>query len=386
MGLLDGIRVLDLASVGPAARASRWLADYGADVIKVAPVPAHDGVQIQPPFHAYSAHRGLRRVQLDLKAAEGREAFLRLADRTDVVIESFRPGVVDRLGIGPDDVAARNRRAVYCSTTGYGQHGPRAGWAGHDLNYLAAGGFLACSTPGTDGRPPIPGATVADSAAGGMQAVMSILAALVARDRTGQGARLDVSVADGVVALMALAIDEQLATGARQGPRSGLLTGRYACYELYRCRDGRWLTVAAIEPKFWANLCRHLGLERWTHHQLDDDRQADIRADLEQVFAGRDRDDWVAELGPADTCVAAVTDVGEVVDDAHFAARGLFVDAVHPRAGAFPQLGPVLAGAERPEEPVPVRDMSETDTDALLAEAGYRHDERVKLREAGVVA
>jgi alpha-methylacyl-CoA racemase len=224
--LLEGVTVLDLASVGPAARASRWLADYGATVVKVGPVPAREGVQIVPVFFAYSAHRGMKRALLDLKAPEGRDAFLRLAAGADVVIESFRPGVVDRLGIGYDDVRARNRGIVYCSTTGFGQRGPHAQWAGHDLDYLAVGGFLDCSGRGADGRPPIPGATVADSAGGGMHAVMAILAALVRRNTDGEGACLDVSVADGVLALMALQVDEFLATGATPGPGHGILTGR----------------------------------------------------------------------------------------------------------------------------------------------------------------
>src|ERR1700736_78361 len=139
-GLLDGVSVLDLASVGPAARASRWLADYGADVIKVGPVPARGETHISPPFYAYSAHREMRRGMLDLKAPEGRDAFLRMAASADVVIESFRPGVVDRLGIDADDVRAVNRGVIYCSITGYGQDGPHGQWAGHDLNYLAARG------------------------------------------------------------------------------------------------------------------------------------------------------------------------------------------------------------------------------------------------------
>src|ERR687889_303894 len=279
-GMLDGIRVLDLASVGPAARASRWLADYGAEVVKVGPVPAQGGVQIPPPFYAYSAGRGTKRILLDLKAPEGRDAFLTLADAADVVIESFRPGVAARLGVGPDDVRARNPRAVYCSTSGYGQDGPHAAWAGHDLNYLAVGGYLHCGGRGPEGKPPLPGATVADSAGGGMHAVIAILAALVQRGATGEGEYLDVSVADGVLTLMALQVDEHLATGAEPGPGSSLLTGRYACYDTYRAADGRWLAVAAIEPKFWANLCRALGLERWVDQQLDDAVQDDVRADV----------------------------------------------------------------------------------------------------------
>ena len=340
--LLDGITVLDLSSVGPAARASRWLADYGARVVKVA--PKAEGVQIRPPFYAYSAHRGMERVEIDVKSAEGLAEFLGLVERADVVIESFRPGVVDRLGIGYSAVKGRNPRIVYCSTSGYGQDGPRAQWAGHDLNYLAVGGFLECSGRAADGRPPIPGATVADSAGGGMHAVMSILAALVHRDRTGEGAYLDVAVADGVLALMALAVDEFLATGEVPGPRHGLLTGRWACYDVYGTSDGKWLTVAAIEPKFWANLCRALGLERWVDHQNDDAVQDEVRADLERVFRTRTRDEWVLELGPADTCVAPVLSVPELVDDAQYAARDAFVDAAHPDGGEFRQVGYTLAG------------------------------------------
>src|SRR3954449_12110796 len=157
---LDGVTVLDLASVGPSARASRWLADYGARVVKVGPMPSNAGTQIAPPPHAYSAGRGTQRVRLDLKSDAGREAFLRLIEHTDVVIESFRPGVVGRLGIGFDDVKGRNPRIVYCSTTGYGQSGPWSQWAGHDLNYLAASGSLSATERGADGKPPAPAAAI----------------------------------------------------------------------------------------------------------------------------------------------------------------------------------------------------------------------------------
>jgi alpha-methylacyl-CoA racemase len=342
-GMLDGITVLDLSTVGPAARASRWLADYGARVVKVG-APA--GLQIEPPFYAYSAHRNMERVSVDLKSDDGKDEFLRLADGADVVIESFRPGVVDRLGIGYDTLEGRNPGIVYCSTTGYGQDGPRAQWAGHDLNYLAIGGFLDCSGRGPDTRPPIPGATVADSAGGGMHAVMAILAALVRRASTGKGAYLDVSVADGVLALMALAVDEYLAAGVVPGPGHGMLTGRYACYGVYGCADEKWLTVAAIEPRFWANLCRALGLERWVEHQADDELQSEIRGELEAVFRTRTRDEWVVELGPADTCVAPVLTVPEVVEDEQYKARSAFVEADDPDHGRFRQVGYVLAGSQ----------------------------------------
>jgi alpha-methylacyl-CoA racemase len=329
--VLEGIRVLDLSSVGPAARASRWLADYGARVTKVKPVDASR--QITPPFYAYSAHRGMDDVAFDLPGDAA--AFLDLAAEADVIIESFRPGVVDRLGVGYDAVKSRNPRIVYCSTTGYGQTGPRSQWAGHDLNYLGVSGYLHCSGEG------LPGATIADSAGGGMHAVMSILAGLVQRATTGEGAYLDVSVADGVLALMALNVDEYLAVGIEPGPGHSLLTGRFACYAIYTCADGKRLTVAAIEPRFWANLCRALGLDTWIDHQSDDAVQDQVRAALAAAFATRTRDEWVAELGPADTCVAPVLDVPELVRDGQYAARNAFVDAPQ---GEFRQVGYLFAG------------------------------------------
>jgi alpha-methylacyl-CoA racemase len=340
--MLEGVTVLDLSTVGPAARASRWLADYGAHVVKVG---APEGLQIEPPFYAYSAHRGMERVGIDLKSDDGMASFLELVDSADVLIESFRPGVVDRLGIGYDSLQGRNPGLVYCSTSGYGQSGPRSQWAGHDLNYLGVGGFLDCTGRRADGQPPIPGATVADSAGGGMHAVIGILAALVRRASTGEGAHLDVSVADGVLALMALAVDEYLAVGTVPGPGHGILTGRYACYEVYGCADGGAITVAAIEPRFWANLCKAVGLERWIDHQTDDDLQDEIRGELAAVFRTKTRDEWVAELGPADTCVAPVLAVPEVVEDQQYAARAAFVEADDASHGTFRQVGYVLAGS-----------------------------------------
>ena len=308
--MLDGITVLDLSSVGPAARASRWLADYGAAVVKVA--PKDPALQITPPPHAYGGQRGMSRVELDLKDPADREAFLDLAAAADVLIESFRPGVMAKLGVGYDDVRVRNPRLVYCSTTGYGQGGERSQWAGHDLNYLAMGGYLAMTQPRADGGPPIPGATIADSAGGGMHAVMAILAALVARGRSGEGAYLDVSVAAGVAALMELHIDEVRATGEQP---DNVLTGRYACYDTYRAGDGRWLAVAAIERRFWANLCRLLGLERWVERQDDDDAQSAIRTDLAAAFAAQPAAHWVELLAGADTCVTLVRTVAEVATE-----------------------------------------------------------------------
>ena len=332
--MLDGVTVLDLSVFGPGARCARALADYGATIVKVG---APGGPQ--PEYHAYGAGRGMTRIELDLKTPEGRKEFLSRAADADVVIESFRPGVVDRLGIGYEAVKAINPTVVYCSTTGYGQNGPRSQWAGHDINYLAVGGYLHCSGRDADGLPALPGATVADVAAGGMHAAMSILAALA----SGEGAYLDVSVADGVLWMQSLYVDDYLATGTVPGPGHNVLTGRYACYGVYACRDGGAVAVGAIEPQFFANLCRALGRDEWAARQYDDSAQADLRARLAESFATRDRDDWVAELAAADCCVTPVLTIQEVVDDDQFAARGAFVKATHPDRGEFLQVGPVLA-------------------------------------------
>jgi len=384
-GPLAGTTVLDLSTVGPATRCSRLLADYGARVVKVGPPPKAGATPLVPPFHAYSGQRGQQRVQIDLRSERGRAAFLRLAAAADVVLESFRPGVVDRLGVGYEAVRAVNPGIVYCSTSGYGQTGPYAQRAGHDINYLAVGGYLHMSERTAEGRPPLPGATVADIAAGGLHAAAAILAALVARARTGEGTYLDVAVADGVLWMLSLYIDEYLATGEAPGPGHYVLTGRYACYDVYPTADDRWLAVGAIEPAFWANLCRLVGLERWIDHQTDDAVQDAIRADLRAVFRTRTRDEWVALLADADTCVAPVLDIAEVAADPQVAARGAIVEAVHPQRPPFRQLGPLLAGTPRRDR-YELPDVTTTDTTALLAEAGVPGDEIEALLAEGVIA
>jgi alpha-methylacyl-CoA racemase len=383
--LLDGIVVLDLSSVGPASRASRMLADYGARVVKVGPTAKKGAVQIRPPFHSYGAGRDFERFQVDLKAPEGKDAFLRLAAKADVLIESYRPGVTARLGIGWEDVRKVNERIVYCSTTGYGQDGPYSAWAGHDINYLAVGGYLACSTEAANGGPPLPGATVADAAGGGMHAVLAILAALVHRATTGRGRYLDVAATEGVLSLMSLSIDQFLATGEVAGPRQTLLTGRYACYDVYRTRDDRWLSVGAIEPHFWANLCKLLGLEQYAALQNDDARQDEIRDAFQKVFAQRDRDEWVAMLAPRDTCVAPVYTIPELTKDPHLEARRIFMEAEERRHGRFRQVAPLLAGGLRGRPLHHVRSPDETDTDRLLREAEVGDADIARLRAAGAV-
>jgi alpha-methylacyl-CoA racemase len=385
-GPLAGITVLDLSTVGPAARCTRLLADYEAAVIKVGPVPTAVATPIEPQFFAYSGHRGMRRALFDLKSEEGREAFLALASTADVVVESFRPGVVEKLGIGYEPVAARNPGVVYCSTSGYGQDGPAAQWAGHDLDYLAIGGYLGMCGAGEDGTLPLPGATIADAAAGGMQAALAITAALAGRAKSGWGAYLDVSVAGGVLWLMSLAIDEQLALGDDIGPGHDVLTGRYACYGTYACGDGKWVAVGAIEAKFFANLCEALGCPELAGAQYDDEAQPTVRAALAEAFATKTRDEWVELLAGADTCVAPVLAVGEVVEHPQFAARRVVGAAKHPKHGELRQLAPLLAGMPKPEGVVALPDMGTTDTQHLLKKAGVDAETVRRWLAQGVVA
>lgn len=381
-GPLTGTAVLDLSFMGPGPRCTRLLADYGATVVKVAPVPGSAVRQIQPPPYAYSGDRGMSHVHVDLKEEGGRAAFLALAATADVVVEAFRPGVADRLGIGYDAVRSVNSGVVYCSVTGYGPAGPRRSWAGHDLDYLAVGGFLAAGGRRSDGGPPVPGATVADAAAGGMHAALAVTTALVGRRATGRGVHLEVCTVDGVVWLCSLMVDEYLATGTEARPGAGLLTGRYACYDTYETSDGRWIAVAAIETAFFANLCRALGCEEWVPHQFDDGAQDAVRAAFARAFASGTQAHWVERLAGAETCVAPVRTIAEVAAD----PLTPVVEAAHPVAGRFRQLAPLLAGTVPVREPVVLPDPGATDTAALLRAAGVGEETVAGWLAGGVIA
>lgn len=385
MSAMKDLIVLDLASVGPAARASRILADFGMQVIKVAPVSAQGAKQVDPVFHAYGAGRGMRRMRVDLKADKGRRLIRHLASFADVLIESYRPGVAARLGVGHEALCALNPRLVYCSTSGYGQDGPYAAWVGHDINYQALSGYLACTALDTEGMPALPGATIADGAGGGMHAALSIVAALLERAHTGRGKYLDVSVTDGMLNLMSLYVDQYLATGEDTQPGSGVLTGKFAWYGVYPTRDSKFISVGAIEGHFFRNLCRLLELEQFAQRQYDDSVQAEMRAAFRARFLTRDRDDWVALLAGADTCVAPVLSVPEVCADSHLRARGDFITVVHPERGEFEQLAPTLAGCERTPPPHGVRAAAHTDTDDILRAAALSAVEIATLREEGCI-
>ena len=383
--LLEGLTVIDFASVGPAARASRILADYGAKIIKIGPIAAKSGKQIIPPFHTYGAGRGMQKIRVDLKSPAGRDVVCKLAGYADVIIESYRPGVADRLGIGYADMKAYNRRIVYCSTSGYGQDGPYSSWAGHDINYLAVGGFLDCSGRDENGVPAIPGATVADGAGGGMHAALAIMAALFRRNNSSEGTYLDVSITDGVVNLMSLYLDQYLAGGEETRPRSGVLTGKYACYGIYATADEKFVSVGAIEPHFFQNLCTKLDLAEYCEHQYVEHKQDMIRAAFQRCFLTKTRDQWTEILSNEDTCVAPVLAISEVVRDRHLRARDTFMGACHPEYGSFEQVGPVLAGSLRKQPVHRVQAYDVSDCDTILSASGFTTEEISRLHETEVV-
>jgi crotonobetainyl-CoA:carnitine CoA-transferase CaiB-like acyl-CoA transferase len=364
---LAGLRVLDLTRLLPGGYCTLLLADHGADVVKVEDTGAGDYARADPPSFA-SLNRGKRSIQLDLKSEGGRMAFLRLAASADVVVESFRPGVMDRLGVGWDVLREANPALVYCAITGYGQTGPLRSRAGHDLNYLARTGVLALS--GDAGGPPVQAAAqIADIAGGALMAAFGILAAL----RSGSGQFVDISMADGALSLLAMPAAGLLAGG--EAPRRGelVLGGRLLCYRVYECADG-YVSMGALEPKFWAAFCRGIGREDLIAHQFDAPG-SDAHGEVSAVLAGRTRADWEAFNVEHDCCLEPVLELDEVMEDEHVRARGMIVDGLLAT--------PVRLSATPAEFAPGAPPGLGEHTDALLGEAGYDAGEIAALRESG---
>jgi crotonobetainyl-CoA:carnitine CoA-transferase CaiB-like acyl-CoA transferase len=325
---LTGIRVLDLTRLLPGAFCTMLLADMGADVVKVEDPDRGDYMRWTPPlvdgqsvlFNALN--RNKRSLALNLKATNGRDLLLRLAEQADVLVEGNRPGVMKRLGLGWDVLHARNARLVMCSITGYGQDGPFAARAGHDLNYMATAGGLGLN--GEKGGPPIPlSVQVADIGGGGLQPAVAILGALVAVQRGAEGRWLDVSMTDGAVSWLAMAFaarggGEEVARGDQR------LAGRHACYRVYACKGGGFYSVGALEPKFWAALCIAVGRPDLVGVQFAEGTEGQqVHREMEEVFASRTRSEWEQALAGLDACCEPVLDLDEVSSHPQVVARRL---------------------------------------------------------------
>lgn len=327
MAALDGTLVIDLTTLLPGPLATLLLAEAGARVVKVERPPVGDEMRnYKPRFGASSANfallnRGKESLALDLKDEDGRRRLRSLLEEADVLVEQFRPGVMARLGFDYEQVREINPRIVYCSITGYGQDGPRAGTAAHDLNYVSDAGLLSLVTGG-DAGPVLPPALLADIGGGAYPAVMNILLALHERDRTGSGRHLDVAMADNVFPFLYWALAEGFAAGEWPDPDGALVTGGSPRYRLYPTADGGVLAVAALEDRFWIRLCDLVGLEGEARRDdLDPER---TRRSLAERIAAQPTDHWRGILEGEDVCVSVVRTVEEAVADPQFQARDLF--------------------------------------------------------------
>jgi crotonobetainyl-CoA:carnitine CoA-transferase CaiB-like acyl-CoA transferase len=373
---LEGLRVVDLSRYAPGPYCTVLLADLGAEVVVVEEPPGvgrrvDREMGVPERTRAFlPMGRNKRSVALDLGDAAAREAFFRLAERADVVVEGFRPGVAARLGVDFEAVRARNPRAIYCSISGYGQTGPYAGLVGHDLNYVSVTGVLgSIGSPG--GPPAIPLNLIGDFAGGGLFAAFAILAAVLARGTTGRGQHVDLAMSDGALSLACLAAADTLVTGTPPRPGEYYLSGALPCYHVYECADGKWLSIACMEPWFWRRLCAHLGCEELADSQFDPARFPEAFAALRARFREKTRDEWFAELRGHEICASPVYDMQEALADEHNRARGMVVALAHPVFGPVQQVGIAPKLSDTPGEVRSLAPRPGEHTEEVLRELGY---------------
>ena len=380
---LSGIRVLDLTRLLPGAVATMILGDFGADVIKVeqprtgdpARNLAFDGAGDSAYFLA--TNRNKRSIVIDLKSSEGRDLLRELAARADVLVESFRPGVMERLELDFNRLHELNNRLVYCAITGYGQTGPYAAKAGHDVNYASIAGVLGLNGV-ADSIPAMLGVQISDIAGGSFPAVIGILLALAGRERSGEGQMVDVSMLAGTLALMVIPLAKYLSTGEAPLRGNESLSGRYACYRVYETQDGRFLALGALEHKFWESACRALGCEELVSLQFSEGpEQARAIDTVAAIFRKRSAADWLAAFESVDACLTLVNDVPEVIGHPQVVHDNLIQDL--SRIGPFIRL-PAAAAEFR----LPAPRLGEH-TRTLLEEAGLSSERIDALIHAGII-
>jgi crotonobetainyl-CoA:carnitine CoA-transferase CaiB-like acyl-CoA transferase len=388
---LSGIRVLDLTRLLPGPVCTLHLADLGADVIKVEDTGAGDyarslGVAkgIAPVFVAIN--RNKRSLRLDLKQKAGVEIFLRLARDAQIVVESFRPGVVDRLGVGYEACSRVNPKIVYCSISGYGQTGPYRDLAGHDINYCSYAG-LTDQIGVAGGDPALPNLQIADILGGAVVPAMAILAALFDSARTGHGRYIDVAMTEGVLAHNLQALAAVALEGHARPMGEDFLTGREPCYAVYRCADSRYMAVGALEKKFWDDVCDVLGRPDLKPHHWSlggGDCEGTKRA-LREIFASKPQSYWVEKFAKADCCVTPVLRLEESLNDPQIAAREMIVRASRPQAGEALQFAPPFKMSEYAFEAARPAPAAGEHSEDLLREAGYSDANIARLRSARVI-
>jgi crotonobetainyl-CoA:carnitine CoA-transferase CaiB-like acyl-CoA transferase len=380
MRALEGIRVLDLSRLFPGPYCSMILADMGADVLRI----EDQRFQGEGPGMP-TVMRNKRHMTLNLKHPQGLDIFCRMARKADVVLEGFRPGVADRLGIGYEQMKKQNEKLIYCSVTGYGQDGPYKNMVGHDINYLSFGGVLGLT--GEAGRKPvIPPIQVADMAAGGMYAAIGILTALFVRQKTGKGQYIDISMMDGIVAM--LPFPASLLWGTQKAPRRGdsLLSGRFPCYSVYETKDGEYISIGALEPRFWMELCRKLGREDYIPLQYDEgEKRGEIFLFMEKTFKGKTRDEWLEELKDLDVCIGKVLHLEETFKDPQVVQRKMVTEFEDPKKGKMKLLSsPIKMSATPPDIRRGPAEFGEH-TGEVLKELGFKEEEIRQMKKEGVV-
>ena len=390
---LKGIKVVDLSRMAPGPFCTMALGDLGADVIRVEEPgggrmarergtgTTQAEIERRAAFNALN--RNKRSIALNLKHQDAQGVLHRLVEDADVFVEGFRPGVVSRLGYDYETLAEINRRLVYCSLSGYGQDGPYSHLVGHDINYISVGGALGV-IGASEGPPIIPYNIIADYAGGGFHAAMAILAALMARQHTGRGQYVDIAMSDGVAYMLASLISEYFATGTVPSRGEMGLNGGAPYYNVYRCKDGGYISVGCIEPWFWSALCQALGREDLIEGQFEPDRAAYVRSELASVFTTKDRDEWWELLSERpNIAVAKVGSLDEVVVDIQNVHREMVVDVGVVDGQPVQQVG---IGPKLSETPGTIRSLGATvgqHTEEVLSELGYSGVEIAALRESG---
>ena len=390
-GPLQGIRVLDFTRLYPGPLGTMLLADMGAEVIKIED-PAHpDYVRNFPPFietesAAYlSVNRSKKSLAFSYREEAGHKIFYDLVRTADVVVEQFRPGVMDRMGLGYEQARKKNPKIIYVSLTGYGQQGPYADHAGHDLNYIGYAGILGL-TLSDDLEPTIPGPQLADVAGGAYMLVIACLSALFARGRSGAGQQVDLSMLDGVLPLMTLQMAQYWAAPEALKDERLPLSGGLASYNTYRCSDGKFVALAALEPKFWNTFCDWVEKPQWKDKIYaigEECRQ--IKKDVAALFQTRSRDEWVREAARRDICLTSVLALDELEKDSHLRQREMFITLPHPRCGNIKSIGVPIKFTGTPaivQNPPPILGQ---DTAAILLELGYSPERIERLHLNNVI-
>ncbi len=389
MAPLDGLHVLDLSRLLPGPLCTMILGDLGADVIKVEQPETGDYARATPPFVGDTGaaflmlNRNKRSITLDLKNAEAREILRKLATRADVFVETYQPGVAERLGVGYPVMSKENERIIYCSISGYGQSGPYRDLVGHDLTYAAYSGAIGAT--GVKGGPPVIPAVQVSDIQGGMYAVIAIMAALHQREKTGKGEFIDVSLMDVAVASMIMPLSFYFA-GASTERGASLLSGGAPFYNVYETADRKFISIAALEPKFWIELCKMLGLEKYEDKQLASEETAEkIHQDLATVFRQKSRHEWLKILDEHQIPCAPVNDLGEVAADPHVRSRKMIFELETKSFGKLNQLAtPIRMSKNQLGAKLPPPKLGEH-TFQILQELGYSAKDAESLKVKGAI-